>query len=470
MDKRLSSFLSTVFSVILGLIAWTLVLMISYKNDEPIDITRGGRYTLAPQSRQAVENLPAPVKVYAFPDAHDKAKAQELLDRYRKVDTKKFAFEVLDPRKNPTTAKRLGIRFTGEGAVELQEGESTRVERLSSIAEQDVTTALLKLQRSKTFKAYFLTGHGEHDPSGTDSRSLSQMKADLVKEGFQIEMLSLTATPKIPADADLIVAAGPVRPLLPGEAKLLSDYLADYGRMMICWEPETPAGWQELIKPYGVEVEDEVALDQASQIIGAEPSFSVGLVYDPSHPITKDYKIQTLFELARPLKIVTPLPAGVTATPLVTTKDNPQTALTLPLKQVLESRGALRLDPNKLKPTTVTLAVAVVKKQPGASTPTPSPTPGAEQPKETKETRLLVTGDADFMENGMMFTINKDLVLNSFSWLAANETQISIRPKDPESTPLTMSGSEQNKLTFLLAILLPGALIGFGAFMVMRRQ
>ena len=49
MEKRLSSFLGTILSVGLGLMIWVMVLLISNNHVKPLDITRNGRYTLAPQ-------------------------------------------------------------------------------------------------------------------------------------------------------------------------------------------------------------------------------------------------------------------------------------------------------------------------------------------------------------------------------------------------------------------------------------
>jgi ABC-type uncharacterized transport system involved in gliding motility auxiliary subunit len=470
MDKRLSSFLSTVASVAMAFLIWGLVLAISNSNPQPLDVTKNARFTLAAQSRQAVLNLPAPVKVYAFVSEREKAKPEELLKRYAKIDNKKFTFEVLDPRKNPVKAKKYQIRFAGEGVVELQDKESQgRTERLSSIAEEDVTGALLKLQRNKSYKVYFTSGHGERDLNQSDGRGLTQLKGDLSKEGFTVDTLSLASSPKIPDDADMIVCAGPTKPLLPGEQKLLQDYLAGYGRFMMLYEPETPASYGDLIKPYGVEVSEEIVLDQASQMLGAEPSFAVGLVYDQGHSITKDYKMQTMFELARPVKLASPPPSGVTVTKLVTTSDRPETALIVPLSEVL-GKDTLKLDPSKLKPSLVTLAAASVKKE---EAPKATPTPAPDKATTVKELRLVTVGDSDLLSNGTslkLYQINKDFVLNSFNWLAANETQISIRPKDELSAPLNMSGGEQSKMMFLLAFLMPGMLIGLGIFNVMRRQ
>ncbi|MBX3167942.1 MAG: Gldg family protein [Candidatus Eremiobacteraeota bacterium] len=464
MDKRLSSFLNTVISVCIALAVWVLILLISNNNTHPFDITKNGRYTLAPQSKQAVTSLTTPVKVYAFNDEKSKAKSEELLKRYSNVDPQKFTYEVVDPIKKPLLAKKFGIRMRGEGAIEIKEGKG-RTERLTGISEEEITAALLKLQRNATYKAYFLTGHGERDLNQSEATGMSQLRADLVKEGFVVEPLSLTATPKIPADTNLLVLAGPIQPLLPGEQKLVKDYVDNYGRLLLLYEAETPDSYTELVKPYGIETTGNIILDQASELLKAEPVFSVGLRYDPAHAITKDYKIQTMFMLARALKTAATAPAGVIDTVLITTNPNPPTALEVPLAEVV-GQTSLKIDPSKLKPSVATLAIAAEKKE---EAPKASPTPAPDQAKNTRQVRVVAVADADALSN-QLYIVNKDFALNSFNWLAANDTAISIRPKDELAQPLTMSGQEQTKMGFLVVLLLPCLMVGLGLFNVMRRQ
>lgn len=466
MEKRLSSFLGTILSVGLGLMIWVMVLLISNNHVKPLDITRNGRYTLAPQSAKAVTSLTTPVKVYAFNDEKGKAKSEELLKRYSNVDGQKFTFEIIDPIKNPVLAKKFGIRMRGEGVIEVKEGKG-RTERLTAISEEEITAGLLKLQRSATYKAYFLTGHGERDIAQSEAAGMSQLRGDLVKEGFVVEPLSLTASPKIPADTSLLVLAGPTQALLPGEQKLVKDYLDNYGRLLLMYEPETPASYGELVKAYGVEATEDVVLDQASELLKAEPVFSIGLWFNPDHPITKDYKIQTMFILARALKLAAPPPTGVVTSNLITTNSSAPTALLVPVADIV-GQSTLKIDPSKAKASIATLAVAAEKKEeaPKAS-PTPSPAP--DKTTNTRSVRLVVIADSDSLTN-QLYMINKDFALNSFNWLAENETAISIRPKDEMAQPLTLSGGEQTKLMILVAFLLPGLVVGLGLFNVMRRQ
>ncbi|MFN8606251.1 MAG: Gldg family protein [Vulcanimicrobiota bacterium] len=466
MDKRLSSFLNTIISVVIAFAVWVMILLISNNNTTPIDITANGRYTLALQSKQAVTALTTPVKVYAFNNEKTKAKSEEILKRYNLVDPKKFTFEVVDPIKNPILAKKFGIRMVGEGVIEAQDNKG-RSERLTGIGEEEITAGLLKLQRNATYKAYFLTGHGERDLNQSEAPGMSQLRADLVKEGFVVEQLTLSATPKVPDDTNLLVLAGPTQPLLPGEQKLVKDYLDNYGRLLLMYEPETPDSYAELVKPYGIETDGNIVLDQASEMLRAEPVFAIGLKYDPDHPITKDYKIQTMFMLARSLKVASPPPTGVINTTLITTYVERPTALLVPKEQVI-GKAALKIDPSQSKPSVATLALAAEKKEvtPAAS-PTPSPAP--EQAKNTRQVRVVVVSDSDAFSNEL-YKINKDFALNSFNWLAANDTAISIRPKDELSQPLNMSGGEQMKLMFMISIVLPCFVIGAGLFNVMRRQ
>lgn len=470
MEKRFSQFLGTLASVLMALILWALVLAISNSNIHPLDITRNQRFTLSPQSKLAVTNLEQPVKAYAFVTTQEKPKAEELLKRYRNVDKSRFDFQVLDPRKNPVLAKKFQIRLPGEGVIEVQSAEkgAGRVERLSTVSEDTVTSALLKLQRKKTFHAYFLSGHGEREIDKGEGDSLTMLKADLISEGFQCDNLSLLSSPKIPADADLIVAAGPVRALLPGEEKLLRDYLSNYGRFLLACEPETPESFTNLVKDYGMEVTDKVVLDLNSSLLNAEPVYAIGLSFDPNHPITKDFRTNTMFVLARALQATTPPPSGVITTNLVSTSGKEKTALLVSVKEVLD-RAGIKIDPSKVAPTQALLAMAATKKEPEAATPSPTPAEGQEKPKETKETRVVCMGDADALTNAL-YNVNKDLALNSFSWLAANETQISIRPKDPQATPMTISGGDQLRMLIVVSLIIPGALVGLGAFLVIRRQ
>jgi len=79
------------------------------------------------------------------------------------------------------------------------------------------------------------------------------------------------------------------------------------------------------------------------------------------------------------------------------------------------------------------------------------------------ETRLVIVGDSDFLNNGLMGVPgNRDFGLNIMNWLAQQENLISIRPKDPENRPLTLSSSQKTLTNWMTLVIVPLLLIGNG--------
>ncbi|MBI2015690.1 MAG: ABC transporter, partial [Candidatus Rokubacteria bacterium] len=65
---------------------------------------------------------------------------------------------------------------------------------------------------------------------------------------------------------------------------------------------------------------------------------------------------------------------------------------------------------------------------------------------------------------------NRDFFLNTVSWLAEEEDQISIRPKDARQTPVLLT-SQQAQAAFLLpVVVLPGLALVAGIVAVVRRR
>jgi ABC-type uncharacterized transport system involved in gliding motility auxiliary subunit len=77
--------------------------------------------------------------------------------------------------------------------------------------------------------------------------------------------------------------------------------------------------------------------------------------------------------------------------------------------------------------------------------------------------RIVATGTSLFVRNASLGRGgNVDLFLNMLNWLSSDEDLISIRPKDPESTPLNLSQSEMSRLFWLNVVLLPLAILALG--------
>jgi len=135
----------------------------------------------------------------------------------------------------------------------------------------------------------------------------------------------------------------------------------------------------------------------------------------------------------------------------------------------LENSDQLKFESDKGDPPgPVSIGVAVAV--PAADDkPAEKPASG-EQPKKA-ETRVAVIGDSDFASNGYLgIQGNRDLFMNTVNWIAQQESQIAIRPRDPADRRITLTASTANLIALLSIVVIPAAVLGAGVFSWWRRR
>jgi hypothetical protein len=175
-----------------------------------------------------------------------------------------------------------------------------------------------------------------------------------------------------------------------------------------------------------------------------------------AHPITENFKVMTAFPLTRS---VTPVEGGTDGhVPQKVLETSPQSWAESDVKGLYANgRPTRELDKgDKAGPISIAAAVSA------AVTDTSAAGAGAaDAPKP--ETRLLVVGDSDFASNRAVgITGNREMFLNMANWLAQQEDLIAIRPRDPESRPLTMTADQQAMVFWFTMVIVPVLLIGNG--------
>jgi ABC-type uncharacterized transport system involved in gliding motility auxiliary subunit len=65
---------------------------------------------------------------------------------------------------------------------------------------------------------------------------------------------------------------------------------------------------------------------------------------------------------------------------------------------------------------------------------------------------------------------NRDFFLNSVSWLAEQEDQISIRPRDTKQTPVFLTSQQDRAVFWLPVVVLPALAMAGGILAVVRRR
>ena len=87
------------------------------------------------------------------------------------------------------------------------------------------------------------------------------------------------------------------------------------------------------------------------------------------------------------------------------------------------------------------------------------------------ETRIVAVGDSDFASNAYIGVEgNRDLFMNTVSWLAQQESLISIRPREASERRLTLSPAQITLMFWLSIVLVPAAVLGTGVYSWWRRR
>ena len=461
-----------------------------------LDLTDTQLFTLSPQSRELVSNLPETMKVWLFTKEKN-SQDQELLDNYHR-QSNKFKFEYVDPELKPGLAERFGVKDYGEVYLEFQTKRQlvqiiSEDERLSEIK---LTNRLQQMINPKTAKVYFLQGHSEH-PLSASKGAISKAIQGLTDKNFTISTLNLAERPQVPDDANVLVVAGPQKELLTGEVTALQNYLHRGGNLLLMIDPNTNPKIDTLLKEWGVRLDNRLVIDNSGESLQLGPATILVTEYG-QHPITQDFANNiSVYPLTRPLEI-DPV-SGVESMVLLKTKPYPsswaesdQKSEKLEFNEDKDLKGPLTLGvalTRKLSnypiPTAKTSPTAIPTPTPtptptAKTSPTPTPTPTSKtsptaiptptataktSPNTAKESRLVVFGNSNFATD-ILFEqqLNGDVFLNTVSWLSQqDEKLLSIRPKQPKNRRIIISNLEANLLTISAVFLLPllGLLTGF---------
>jgi ABC-type uncharacterized transport system involved in gliding motility auxiliary subunit len=189
----------------------------------------------------------------------------------------------------------------------------------------------------------------------------------------------------------------------------------------------------------------------------------------PTHAITERFDLITMFPLVRAIAPTAVIPEGRTPQPFLQTAQRSWSETTM---AQLENPDTLAPETDKgdtAGPVTIGMAVAVQNKAPEPAKPAEGAT--AETPPAAPETRIVAVGDSDFASNAYLGVEgNRDLFMNTLSWLAQQESLISIRPREASDRRLTLTASQITLMFWLSIVVIPGAVMGTGIYTWWRRR
>lgn len=456
--------------LVLGILVF--VEAISARHSARLDLTASKRFTLSEQTSRILKNLEKPVRVTAFyqegsPQAEE---AKELLDQYAYA-SRKFSFTFVDPDRFPGKARRYKI--TAYGTLMLE--TDTREEKITQATEQELTNALLRVMRKAEKVIYFINGHDEKSTEDYDKDGYSGVKKAIEDQNYVVRDLLLMRTEEVPADASVLIIAGPKKAFFPEEISTLKRFIDQGGHLLILIDPETDTGLGVFLKSYGIEVGQDIIVDKLSRLFGADYLTPIVSQYADYHPITENFKTASFFPLARSIRLAKDVPQHVQNTELAETGPNSWAETDL----VMLKKGKASFDSQKdtMGPIPVAMVSTIqhetedVKDVQTEKTPEDKAEESDDQKDIPRPARIVVFGDSDFAGNAYVnLSGNRDLFMNAVSWLAEEEDLIAIRPKERASQPVILSYTQTRVIFWASVVLLPGGVLIIGVVVLRQRR
>jgi ABC-type uncharacterized transport system involved in gliding motility auxiliary subunit len=363
-----------------------------------------------------------------------------------------------DGELEPVKAKQFDVQAFPTLVIQYK----GKTEKVLSLEEREITSAVIRVISGKQRKAYFVQGHGEHDPTA-DTPSAYKGVAQLLKgDNVTVETLLLSQARDVPDDATVLIVAGPTTDFLDEEIGALERYLARGGKLMLMLDPtlgeraQPPTKLMALAKTWGADVGNDIVIDTSTNRV----EMVVAQSY-PSHPITQSFNLASIYPLTRSVTPVSPAPEGKTVQTFVQTSTRAWAETDL---KGLETQSEPKPEPERGdKNGPVSIAVAIT---------TPAPPEDAKPDDKTPpQTRVVVIGDSDFASDAFFGSLgNPDLFLNAINWLTAQENLIAIRPKEAGNSRLTITPDQVTIVEWVAILGVPALVFLVGIFTWAHRR
>lgn len=452
----------------------------------------GSTYTqIGSQSAELVRGLAEPVSIINFvsPSGDPVAELigmdlERLLEDYRYKSNGKVEIRKVNPYVDFTEARSIAQEHkitTEENVLVLKYGSQTKVLNYRDLADVDtsaafmggparlqafkaeeaITSAIQSLAMGTKAKIVFLSGNGEYNTESgdRDPAGYSRLAEYIRRQNADVVKVNLAETLSIPADATLLVVAGPRQAYSAESLELIRAYLTRAekpGRLLLLLDSGTKTGLEGLLASYGITFNDDLAVTRVS-ILGQVRLLGQAVATTFSeHPVTS--------WLA---KSATNITLGPCRSLVVKAPETPGAAAPVALAMTPQSywgesdyRGeSAQFDKGKDTEGPLTLAAALDLGNVSNGT---VKVPG---------TKVVAVGGGEFLTNQLIGGPQLDFFLNAMNWLADRESSLGITPKTPQEFRVALDEKQKQRLTLIVLLVVPftGAAVGFLVWLRRRK-
>jgi gliding motility-associatede transport system auxiliary component len=476
-ETKLGAMTSISVIAVLGILIGVNYLV--SRRDKRWDLTAAGSYTLSDQTTKVLSSLKSPVKAVVFDQPGSFQRFRDAFGPYE-YSSRNIQVEYVDADRQPARVKEYNV--TNYGTVVLEYGG--RRETVMSDREQDLTNALIKVTTGRQIKAYFVEGHGEKESIGSNRNGYSSVVDLLKRDNYTVDKIVLAQLQGgVPADASVLIVAGPTSDYLKPEVDAIRTYLRKGGKALFLIDP--PLGesrpmptLEALLKEWGITMGHDVVIDISGmgQLLGTDASVPVVASY-PSHPVTENFRVLTAYPFSQSVKGEAGVELGTANTQnLIQTSERSWSESDV---KSLLSGGKVSLNEaegDHKGPITIALSLSM-DAQDGVVPPSAADAATGGKPAQGENTpakpqmRIIVVGDSDFASNAASgIQGNSDLFVNMNNWLTQQEDLISIHPRDAGDRRVTLTADQQRRIMWLSLLIIPGLILGSGVYTWWQRR
>lgn len=446
----------TILSIVLFAVMAVLLYWIAYENEDwRLDLTATNEFTPLEETIELLESYEEPIEVIGFFSSSSLPRRDTAEERLQSLKAYKpnLSYEFIDPNADPIVAQRYGVSADSTLVfIRNRDEEDEVTSQAATTTDRDIHTALVQVINPSMKTAYFLTGHGELDPTGLGQDGASEVVGSLEDQGFTVQQLNLALEGVVPLDADVVVVAGPQAPMQPAEVAALNDYLSSGGTAFIARDvviDESGLIAEEddlramLLDEWGISLRTDLILDYDRQVANQTvPVDFIANTFGTSSIISADFEsLGIYFEIARTVGYQET--AGISYVELVKTSENSWGETNFNAPPALDEADAAG---------PVNVAISAEDTAGGG--------------------RLVVVGDVDFLtNNGSRFNANSLFFTNAMNWLAGDEAALELTPRETINRSVNLQESNLILVRTLSCLAGPSlvALIGLAVWYSRRR-
>ena len=429
-----------------------------------LDMSSNQLFSISQQTEEILTDLDENVNVYwvSQSGAEDDTLGA-LLDKYAGMSSK-LTVSQKDPNVNPTFIQKYVSTGLYNNSLIVECGDRFRYVPYDEIFEYDysnyyvdgsysinfagegaLTSAIAYVTSDTLPKVYLLSGHGE--PALSDSFSDAAEK-----QNMELAELSLLSAGAIPEDASAVLIYSPQSDISADEQKLLSDYLAQGGKLFYISNPHDTDGQfaniEAVLSDYGMSAVDGVLVESNQNnysIMG--PVYLVPTI--KSHAITSPLIENNYYILA-------PIAHGIAIS------ENLGETLTVEALLATSSSAFSKVDGYEM---------TTYEKEEGDIDGPLNVAVAAEDTASGAQIVWLASSYLlDDSANAQVSGANQDFFLNSLAWMCELDDSITIHSKSLDTEYLTINDGSASMLSLLMVGIIPAAYLCVGIVTTVKRR